>query len=81
MTAVTITELEPAPRFGPGVAGSPWTVRDEAPEPEARPLPMQGVAPAPPSWERILVNAGLDRESRELAPAERWLADRSVGAV
>ncbi len=28
------------------------------------------------SWEQILVDAGLDRESREMSPAERVLADR-----
>ena len=37
--------------------------------------------PAQPSWEDLLVAAGLDRESREMSPAERWLADRVVDAV
>jgi hypothetical protein len=31
-----------------------------------------------PSWEDMLVAAGLDRESREMSPAERWLADRAA---
>lgn len=81
MAAVNITELEPSGRFGPRVARQARAGQDEVPEPAAGLLPGHSVASTPLSWERILVSAGLDRESRELSPAERWMLDRSVGAV
>jgi hypothetical protein len=38
-------------------------------------LPVQGITPEPPVWERIAVSAGIDREARELSEAETLLAD------
>jgi hypothetical protein len=81
MAAVTITELEPSGRFGRDVAAQVRAVRKEVPEQTAGPLPGQSAASTPSSWERILVGAGLDRESRELGPAERRMLDREVCAL
>ncbi len=80
MDALIITEHETAPGFQVPVVAPPLAVRDQVWERAGRPLPVRAIAPAQPSWERILVAAGLDRESRELSPAERWMADRSAGA-
>jgi hypothetical protein len=59
--------------------------RRTSPEPlEAAVVPRPAEPTGPkdrPSWEDMLVAAGLDRESRELSPAERWLADRAEDAV
>jgi hypothetical protein len=38
-----------------------------------------GYVSVPGSWERILVDAGLDREARELSPAESRMADMAAG--
>ncbi|HSL16842.1 MAG TPA: hypothetical protein VLB51_02960 [Methylomirabilota bacterium] len=59
--------------------------RRTSPEPlEAAVVPRPAEPTGPkdrPSWEDMLVAAGLDRESRELSPAERWLADRAAETV
>lgn len=43
--------------------------------------PEHAGATAGLSWEQVLVDAGLDRESREMSPAERVLADYRYRSV
>ena len=70
--------LDDRAKAAPGVvaAASLRWIPDNVAELPRLLLLEHGAAAAEPSWERILVDAGLDRESREMSPAERMLADR-----
>ena len=57
-------------------AASPLWIPDQEQALAGLRLPEHAGAAAEPSWEQILVAAGLDRESREWSPADRALADR-----
>jgi hypothetical protein len=74
--------LDERAKAAPGVVAAVslrWITENAAELPRLL-LPEHAGAAAEPSWERILVDAGLDRESRELSPAERVLADRLADA-
>ena len=67
-TAPGVTDAERAPRHP-----------DQEHEPRLAPLPVHAIAPAKSSWEKILVDAGLDREARELPSTQPWMGDAGTG--
>lgn len=76
MDALNVTRHEQARQYRPAAAWSAWTEREEVSDVVGRTGPEAVMDAGALSWEQILVGAGLDREARELSPAERWMADR-----
>jgi len=74
MAAQTSTAVDHDPSMSPSV----W-MPTAAEEGSVRPLPVTLIDAGPPSWERIAVGAGLDREGREFSEAETLLADHRAG--
>jgi hypothetical protein len=68
LTAPGVTDATPAPRHP-----------DQEHEPRLERLAVHVIAPAKSSWELILVDAGLDREARELPSIEHWMVDAGAG--
>jgi len=44
-----------------------------------QPLPVREIRVEPPSWECMVVAAGIDREAREFSEAETLMADFRAG--